>query len=228
MSNKHTPSSLDSFAKAIQIFFPKKEEISVILDIGSLHGLEAIEMTKLYPNVNVFSFEANPVSFEQCLVNTQNYNRVKVFNLTINDYDGICDFYPINSEKTITTWFDGNLGASSMYKSNGVYDSIEKYVQDKIETPCFRIDTWAKQNSIQSVDAIWMDLQGAELKALRGMGDLLKTVKVIHTEMEINPMYEGQDTFSSIHPFLVEQGFSLLECSNPYARFGTDFVYIRG
>ena len=58
----------------------------------------------------------------------------------VSDYDGHIKFYPINQQETITSWKDGNPGASSIFKSNGSY-TVEKYVQDEIEMNCHRLDT---------------------------------------------------------------------------------------
>ena len=60
-------------------------------------------------------------------------DRITLIKGAVCDYDGSITFYPINQEKTITTWKDGNPGASSLFKSNGKYP-IETYVQDEITT----------------------------------------------------------------------------------------------
>ena len=42
-------------------------------------------------------------------------------NKAIYTSEGSIDFYPINTEKTITTHSDGNPGASSLLKANPDY-----------------------------------------------------------------------------------------------------------
>ena len=187
----------------------KNKEVEVIFDVGACHALESVELSKKYPNAKVYTFEANPVSYNVCLENTEGYDSITVINEAVNDYDGICKFYPMDKEKTITTWEDGNQGASSLYRANGQYDFIEKYVQYEIEVPCTRLDTFCERNGIDKIDIIWMDLQGAELKALQSLGSLLDTVQIIHTELEMNPMYEGQCLFSDVNEYLTNNGFDL-------------------
>jgi len=202
----------------------KNKEVEVIFDVGACHALESVELAKKYPNAKVYTFEANPVSYNVCLENTKGYDSISVINEAVNDYDGTCKFYPMDKDKTITTWEDGNQGASSLYRANGAYDFIEKYVQYEIEVPCTRLDTFCQKNSIDKIDIIWMDLQGAELKALQSLGSLLKTVQIIHTELEMNPMYEGQCLFRDVNEFLLENGFDL-EYGDTNAHFGANFIF---
>lgn len=222
---KYQSSDLTVFKQYAKQKFKNINDIKVIFDIGACHALESVEFSKLYKNAKVYTFEANPNTYEICLENTKNYKSITVVNEAVNDFDGVCKFYPIDKDKTITTWEDGNQGASSLYRANGAYDHIEKYVQYEIEIPCTRIDTFCKKNNIDNIDIIWMDLQGAELKALYSMGDMLDNVKLIYTESEMNPMYEGQSLFSEVHQYLIDRGFEWV-WGNTDNFFGSDFIFI--
>jgi len=226
MTTQYTVSSTATFCQYAKQFFKNPDDVSVIFDVGSLHCLESIKFSKKYKNARIFAFEANPESYQVCLENTKDIDNITVINKAVNDYDGTCTFYPINAEETVTPWFDGNRGASSLYKSNGSYDHIEKYVQDELEIPCTRLDTFCNENGIDKVDLMWMDLQGAELIALKSLGEFLPSVKVIHTELEVNPIYEGQCVFDDVDLFLKENDFDLHYVESPIAQFGTDFIYL--
>jgi FkbM family methyltransferase len=225
MTTQYQVSSVDTFYTFVNQKFKNPDDVSVIFDIGSLHCLESIEFSKRFKNSSIYAFEANPESYKVCLENTKDIDNITVVNKAVNDYDGTCIFCPINEDETITTWFDGNRGASSLFKANGSYDHIEKYVQDEIEVPCIRLDSFCEENGIDKVDLIWMDLQGAELIALQSLGNLLSKVKVIHTELEINPMYEGQCLFSDVSEYLKTMGF-IRVYGNPGVEFGTDFIFV--
>ena len=226
MSDRYRPESLTNFYTVVNTKFKHAEDISVIFDIGSLHCLESVEFSKRFTNANIYAFEANKDSYEVCLQNTKDIDRITVTNKCINDYNGTCKFYPINPTKTITTWFDGNRGASSMFKANGAVDHIEKYVQDEIDMECIKLESFCKENNIKKIDVIWMDLQGAELLALKGLGSMLDTVQVIQTELEMNPMYENQCLFNDVDIFLTEKGFYRV-AGDTGAQFGADFIYVR-
>lgn len=223
---KYQSSNLSVFNTFISQKFKSKNDIKVIFDIGACHALESVEFAKRYEGAKIFTFEANPNTYEVCLENTKAYPSITVINKAVNDFDGTCKFYPIDKDKTITTWEDGNQGASSLYKANGAYDSIEKYVQYEIEISCTRLDTFCEQNNIDRIDVVWMDLQGAELKALKSMGSILDTVQIIHTELEMNPMYENQCLFDDVNEYLQQKGFEL-EWGNTNNYFGSDFIFVR-
>ena len=223
--------NISNFCTAIHQKFVNKDgtfpsNVKTIFDIGSCHALESVEFSKIFPNANIYAFEANTVSYQECLKNAAGIDRILVTNKVVNDFDGVCKFYPINPEKTITTWADGNRGASSMFRSNGAVDHVEKYVQDEVELPCTRLDTFCKEQGITSIDAIWMDLQGAELLALKSLGSILDTVQVIETELEINPMYTDQCLFDETNEFLVSKGFKMIS-GDLTVHFGTNVVYVR-
>ena len=227
MTTKYEPSSIDNFRKFISYKFKDPDEVTVIFDIGSLHSLESVELSKVYKNAHIYAFEANPDSYKVCLENTKDHDRITVINKAVNDRDGTCVFNAIDPEKTETPWFDGNRGASSLFKSNGKYDHIEKYIQKEIEVPCIQLETFCKENNIDHIDLIWMDLQGAELIALKSMGrELMSTVKVIHTELEMTPIYKDQCLYEDVNQFLKNYNFYKAEGNNAM-QYGQNFIFVK-
>lgn len=74
-------------------------------------------------------------------------------------------------------------------------------------------------------DTLVMDIQGAEMKALRGMDELVKSFKHIITEISLENTYEGGALFSEISDYLETRGFELVEhnlfpdnCGDAYFR----------
>jgi FkbM family methyltransferase len=78
------------------------------------------------------------------------------------------NFFPIDPKRTVTTWKDGNPGASSLFVAQDGYPH-EKYVQNEIMVNCHRLDSICEQEKIVP-DLIWIDLQGAELLAFESLG----------------------------------------------------------
>jgi FkbM family methyltransferase len=201
-----------------------KNEPKVIFDIGSRDCQQAVEFSKTFPNAKVYAFECNPNTLSLCRENSKGYN-ITLIDKAVNIYDGVCTFYPIDQEKTITSWSDGNPGASSLFKTNGKY-TIERYVQNEITVPCIRLDTVIKNNNIDVVDVIWMDLQGAELLALQSLGDFLHTVNYIHVEVTYQEMYTGQVLFEELDSFMNKNNF--IKLTEPtYQGWQQDLIYKR-
>ena len=209
MTTKYEPSSIDNFRKFISYKFKDPDKVSVIFDIGSLHCLESIELSKVYKNAHIYAFEANPDSYKVCLENTKDIDNITVINKAINDHDGTCVFNAIDPEKTETPWFDGNRGASSLFKSNGKYDHIEKYVQKEIEVPCIQLETFCKENNINHIRCNMDGSSRCRTYCFKIYGKRIdvSTVQVIHTELETTPIYKDQCLFSDVNQFLKNYNF---------------------
>jgi FkbM family methyltransferase len=197
---------IQNFIKHIE----NKNDPYIIFDIGSRDCVQSIEFYKQFPNSKIYAFECNPNTLEICKKNIESYSdRITLIEGAVCDYDGNITFYPINQQKTITTWKDGNPGASSIFKSNGKY-AIETYIQYEMITQCHRLDSVMNKYGISNVDIIWMDLQGAELLALKGLGNHLQNVKYIHTEVSHKEVYSGQVMFKELNDFILSNDFSII------------------
>lgn len=199
---------IDLFTKVLQEQNYDFHKEMVIFDIGSRDCMQSIEFYKKFPQSKIYAFECNPTTLPLCRKNIEPYSsRITLIDKAVHQYDGKCIFHPINTEKTITTWKDGNPGASSLFQSNGSYP-IETYIQDTVELDCTRLDSAIQQYNIPSkIDLIWMDLQGAELLALESMGEYLQTVDYIYTEVSYREIYTEQVLFKDLHGFLLKNGF---------------------
>ena len=76
------------------------------------------------------------------------------------------------------------------------------------------MDDWCAENSFEDIDVIKLDTQGSELDVLRGAKQTLETASVVQTEVEFNPMYDGQPLFGDVDRFLRERGFVLWHLDN--------------
>ena len=181
----------------------------VIFDVGSRDCAQSIEFYEAFPNARIVAFECNPQTLPLCAaVAAARADRLTLVPKAVHVYDGTCTFFPIDPARTVTSWADGNPGASSLFRANGEYD-VEHYVQTETTVECTTLASAAAALGIARVDLIWMDLQGAELLALQGMGDLLNGVRYVHTELSFRAMYTGQALFADVHSYLHTQGFGL-------------------
>ena len=159
------------------------------------------------------TFECNQAAIELCKRNIQKYNgNAKVFlnEMAISDVIGELTFHSIDPEKTKTPHKDGNIGASSLFEPNENYPK-EKYVTNKIKVVSTTLNDYCKTHNIP--DLLWMDLQGAELKALCGGINIISIVKIIHLEVTFREVFKGQAMFYQIHDFL-KKWFKLYKLKN--------------
>lgn len=217
--------TVHNFMKEL-VKFVDLSQIKVALDVGSYDAKVAIDFKKCFPRAKIYAFECNPPAIELCKRNIGNRNDILLIDKAVSDENGIINFYPINPEKTVTSHPNGNIGASSIYIANPAYP-IERYYQEQIRVESITLQRWATNNGIKSIDVLWMDLQGAELKALKGLGSLIENVKTIYTEVTYKEMYLGQPLFKEINGYLTSNNFYPVKRFNTSEWFG-DVLYVRG
>lgn len=188
----------------------------VILDVGSYTGEQSCEFAMQFPNAQIFAFEARPQSAEQTRRLVAPYANIEVIEAAIHEYDGVTEFHVVN---------DTNPGASSLFIGRELL--IHPIQQTAITVSAMRLDTWAKRAKISSFDLAWMDLQGAELLALRGMGDMLRTVRAIQLEITYRELYSGQVMWPEVRAFLEANGMSLVDEWPDVCGYFGDAVFVR-
>lgn len=196
----------------------------VILDVGSRDALQALELHREFPAARVFCFEAQPESAANCRRNTAGNPHVQVVERAVHElHDMKVSFYPVVASNGVK---GANPGASSLFRAcnDGFH---EVYEQDEIRVDSIRLDAWARDNDVSEIDVVWMDLQGGELLALRGMGHLIETVKAIHLEMIVRPMYAGQPTFEETDGYLRKHGLEQICFHQRCPDWWGDAIYIR-
>lgn len=200
------------------------KNVSSVLEIGARDCKESIYFSNTYPNSKIYSFECNPDTLSICRKRISNVSNVTLVESAVSELDGEVSFYKINQEKTKTTWSDGNPGASSLFQASGKYE-VEDYVQDEIKVKSTRLDSFLKDKNIESVDILWMDIQGSELAALRSLGEYIKRVSFIHSEVEFFEIYKDQPLFKDIKKYLNNNNFYLYTFTN-IGKYSGDAVFI--
>lgn len=109
--------------------------------------------------------------------------------------------------------------------NNGQSSSILELEEHKTEHPhvwevdrypkiTTRLDTLiAKEMSgtFDRVNFLNLDIQGAELLALKGLGHYLDQMQYVYTEVNTKPLYTGAVLLSELDQFLYQKGFQRLE-----------------
>jgi FkbM family methyltransferase len=86
-----------------------------------------------------------------------------------------------------------------------------------IEVPAIRGDEWMRRYQIQDIDFMYLNIEGAELKALQGFGDELSRLVGIHLELTmIDNFWVGAPCFSDIDPLLRKAGFMFVTFTEFY------------
>lgn len=175
---------------------------SIILDVGAHHGHSTIEYLDAFPSARVFAFEPDEANNRQAVELLRPYgDRVRLSRLGLAEHAGKASLH-INSH-------DGThslLPIGDMSYWHGQASEIE---QVDIETTT--LDSLAASEGWDRIDILKMDIQGAELAALRGGAGLLVVgaIDLLCLEVEFEHLYEGQPLFWDIAAYLNSLGYRL-------------------
>ena len=200
-------------------FFGQMVEGSVntVLELGSRDALDAILMADHF-DAHVYAWECNPPAVEICRQNIGDNPDVTLVDLACWSSEKTLTFRPV---------INGNIGASSAFEANHDYPYEVPYAQKEIEVQAVRVDEWWKENVGETkIDLLAMDLQGAEMEALKGMGDLIRDVKYVITEGQYKRLYHDTPLIDDIEDYLMEYDFVLRRAVDCNDWFG-DFYFER-
>jgi len=197
--------------------------IRTIVEVGARDCRETLGFHTLFPQAAVFAFECNPATLPQCREAVRGVANVTLIEKAVSDKSGPVGFFAIDQAQTKTGVADGNPGASSLLRASGNFE-LETYVQHEVAVTATTLAEFLAERKLAGIDLLWMDIQGAELMALQGLGARLADVAMIHLETEFIEIYRGQPLFPEIRDFLRSRGFSFLGFT-VYSRHSADAVF---
>lgn len=136
----------------------------IVFDIGANVGVWTQEALRIEPDLRVYCFEPGQSAFSQL---QKNYG---------NDHRVICNNLGMGSEKEKRRLY--NCPTSS--EKNSLYQRPE-LLEKKIDSEWVLVDTvdnYCRENAIDYIDLIKIDVEGNELNVLKGMQATLAQEKV--------------------------------------------------
>jgi len=198
--------------------FNKADEL-IIFDIGGCEGEETIRYQRIFPMSKIFVFEPLPSNQNKILENFKKYqvNKAELVKAAASDESGFSIFHvssgqPENKDDSVD-WDFGNKSSSLLIP--GKHLDIVPWIKfnESINVRTITLFDFINEKKIPLVDFIHMDVQGAEVKVLKGAGDLLKKIKAIWLEVSDVEFYKGQPTRNEIEAFMKEHRFYLVKSS---------------
>lgn len=176
----------------------------VIFDVGAHHGQTARAFTKSFPSAVLYCFEPFPESFAELKKNSSDYPAAILEPIGFSESSGQHEFNsnassPTNSllpldSRAAATW--GNSALTPITKVACDFETLDGYLDRK---------------SIQQIDLLKMDVQGAEYKVLKGaeMSIRANRIRNIYMEILIGETYSGQVRIGDYLNLMDSFGFRL-------------------
>jgi FkbM family methyltransferase len=170
-----------------------------IIHMGAHRGGEAAVYD--WFNKQTIWIEANPKIIDDLKDHTSQYINQKVIQALLSDEDNKLENFNISS----------NDGASSSIFSFGSYKKIHEKIKmtDVMKLKTNTLDTIIKkeQINIDKYDFWVVDLQGAELLALKGANEMIKSCKFMYIEISKENIYKNGANWNELNEFLKKKNF---------------------
>lgn len=175
-----------------------------IIDGGAFDGQHALDLARIFPSSTVYAFEPTPESYSLLSRNVTGVRRIVPESLALAEKTGT-KMLNINRLSSTNSFLPTATSREAQVFFAGRGDTIRQVAVQTIA-----LDEYAQEKGIQ-VDLLKLDLQGAELSALRGARAVLEShCQAVVSEVRFKPTYVGDVNFFEIDSYLAGCGFCLM------------------
>ena len=220
--NDRIRSSFLGEGEEISLRFDRMEAFGIkpagVLHVGAHKGDEITTYRKHGVTPIVF-VEANPTLADGLRNRFQSEPDVFVIEAAASDTEGRANFNVTN--------MDQSSSLLPLKDHSNLYPRIK--VAEQINVRTARIDDLLKEIGLDTreIGLTVMDIQGAELMALKGAPLLLKEIQALQLEVNYAELYAGCAEIGELDTFLEGAGFLRCATMSPYSDRWGDALYVR-
>lgn len=175
----------------------------VVLDVGAYVGEMANGYRLLYPRATIHAFEPNLGAYRQLVAELASTDGgIRAYRLALDDTEG-------------GGWLHVNEPAreTSLLATTGRFLEREIHPVDVCRVRVTTLERFCQRQGIVYVDVLKLDVQGAEMRVLRGGRRLFAEGRVglVFCELNFWHYYEGQAWWYEIGAWLAGYGYALRE-----------------
>jgi len=195
---------------------------AMVMDIGANIGIYTILLSHIYPNAKIIAIEASPTIFEMLKSNCKLNNlllppsgsNVLLINKAVSDKDD-----------TTTEFYEKHLMSTMLKESLTNLSTTIITTQDLLNKRVVRtvtIDNLVETTHINEILLLKIDIEGAEVLALKGAINTLTQKKIKNMIIE----YHSLENYNYIIKLLKEElGYTII---NSQERYNNKTGYING
>jgi FkbM family methyltransferase len=174
----------------------------VALDVGCRDGVRPA-WRELKPRALLVGFDPDPAECARLNSAAGDPAQERYEPLALAASEGEATLY-VTADPQSSSLYPPDPGAVSRYP-----ELWRHQLRDTRTIVTSTVDSWAQAADLGSIDALKLDVQGAELDVLEGAQRGLGSVRVVETEVEFRELYRGQPLFGEVDRFLRDRGFVL-------------------
>ncbi|MEM7332224.1 MAG: FkbM family methyltransferase [Chloroflexota bacterium] len=215
LRDKHEPETTQLFERIVQPGM-------TVLDIGAHVGYYSRKFAqKVGENGRIISFEPHPKTYQTLQQNISRFSNITTYQVALAEMNGqaeLHDYLVMSASGSLN--YDPSI--EDLQKSIQSKQDVAPRLSDDFQPKTYivqtrPVDDCLKELNINAIDLIKMDIEGAELGALRGMRQTIQNSANLMLVMEYNPQALqgfGHDPVSALFE-VMEMGFSSLQAIEP-------------
>tara|TARA_Y100000591_G_scaffold310284_1_gene312438 strand:+ start:2022 stop:2777 length:756 start_codon:yes stop_codon:yes gene_type:complete len=188
--NKNQVTNANFIINSLKIknFVPK-----YIIDVGCGHGEWTKKLLRFYPNSNFFLFDADNTNLKKLENLKKKYHNIDYKICLLTDNENFYTFY--------------NMGYGS-----SIFEEQTSHVrkQQKIRSTTLKNEI-PNELKNYSNNLIKIDVQGAELKVLEGLSELINNFEVVILEVSVHQYNKNAPLFNQVLDFMIKKNFQLYD-----------------
>jgi len=174
-----------------------------IVHVGAHHGEEVEQYVRLGFD-KIVLIEANPEAYEALITKFGADERIRIFNYAICDRVETVNFH-LHASRS------GSAEPASILRMKRFSEIVPTlYTRKTIQIPAITLDALLDRHALRPADYNYLniDIQGAEILALKGATTVLASMDVVVCEVNLVELYEGGPTEEEIVALLQDHGFA--------------------
>jgi FkbM family methyltransferase len=178
----------------------KKYNVDVVFDVGANVGDWSKFASEQYQSASIYAFEVLPSTFEILQRNYNDSESIKCYNVGLSDSEG---------EVLIHHGSDSVVASGCKLEGMAFHDS---YYDSATVCATTTGALFLDREGLDSIDFMKIDVEGMDLKVIRGFGARIRDVRVIQFEYGIfnigsHDLLYDFCTYLSVHGFKVGKVF---------------------
>jgi len=189
-----------------------------IIHVGA-HECEELPIYLKLGAKSVLLVEANPILAERLRNRAKMVPEVTVAHCAVNDVDGPVDLHVLSKDES------SSILPLKLHQK--FYPSVVE--NEIIQVPGLRLDRLMESLALDAADfnVMCVDVQGAELRALRGATKTLEAIEAISVEINFAELFADCAQVEDIDNYLGDRGFDRVATLTPYHPAWGDALYVR-
>lgn len=179
-----------------------------IFDVGANRGEWSQIVSKLYPSCTIHAFEIVPSTYEELIMNIK---EKELHNIIPNNF-GLS-----NEDGIISVSMGRDTSTATGCKIEGMQFHDEYYSQE-IQCKTKRAYDYLYERNLKSIDVVKVDVEGMDLKVIKGFGDQLKNVRTVQFEYGIFNI-ASHDLLCDFCKYFKDNGFVVGKIFPKYVKF---------